>query len=80
MRSRFGVYLACPTSSSNRACWSAGSSICAMGRNARSVIAGWRTMSGRERTCCWISGARRSSPMTWVTRARVMPSRGAMSA
>jgi hypothetical protein len=54
-----------------------------MGRSARSVIAGRRAMSGNDRTCCWIgwiSGARRSIPMTWVTRARVMPSRRAMAA
>ena len=53
---------------------------CAIGRKASSVIAGWRTISGRGRTCSWISGARRSRPMTWATRARVTPSWRAMAA
>jgi hypothetical protein len=30
--------------------------------------------------CCWISGARCSMPITWVTRARVIPSLRAISA
>lgn len=33
-----------------------------------------------DRMCSLISGSRRSMPMTWVTRARVTPSRRAMSA
>lgn len=45
--------------------WPSWSSIRAMGRSARSLIAGRRTMSGRERTCCWISGARRGH-LPWV--------------
>lgn len=53
--------------------WSPASSS-AMGRRARSVTAGRRTMSGIDRMCSWISGARRSKPRTWVTRARVIRS------
>ena len=37
-------------------------------------------VEGRDRTRSWISGARRSRPMTWVTRAREIPSRRAMAA
>ena len=44
------------------------------------MIAGRRKVWGKARMCSWISGARRSMPMTWVTRARVMPSQRAMSA
>ena len=44
------------------------------------MIAGRWTMSGMDRMCCWISGARLSIPITWVTRARVIPSRRAISA
>lgn len=51
-----------------------------MGRSARSVIAGRRTASGVARMCFWISGASRSMLMTCVTRARVIPSRRAISA
>ncbi len=59
-------------------CWCSSSNI-VIERRARSVIVGRRTVSGMERMCCWISGARRSIPMICVTRARVMPSRRAMS-
>ena len=52
------------TSRSKQALWSAGSSNCAIGRNARSLIAGCRTVSGMDRMCCRISGARRSVAMT----------------
>ena len=37
-------------------------------------------MLGMDKMCSWISGARQNSPTTGVTRARVMPSRGAMAA
>ncbi len=60
-------------------CWCLSSNI-VIERRSRSVIAGRPTISGMDRMCCWISRARRSMPMTWVTRARVMPSRRAMSA
>lgn len=50
------------------------------GTENRSVTRGQRTATGVDRICSWISGARRSIPMTYVTRARVMPSRMAMSA
>jgi hypothetical protein len=42
----------------NLAFWPVTSSICAMGRSAPSVIAGRRTVSGMDRMCCWISGAK----------------------
>ena len=59
--------------------WSPASSW-ATGRRARSVTAGRRTTSGIDRICSWISGARRSKPRTWVTRARVIRSLRAISA
>lgn len=49
-------------------------------RRASSVSRGRRIVFGIEKTLSWISGARRSRPMTCVTRARVTPSRRAISA
>jgi len=51
-----------------------------IGRRTRSVISGWWVASGMVRIFSRISGANRSMPMTWVTRARVMPSLRAISA
>src|SRR5581483_7117034 len=68
------------SSMENAARCSSWPSIWAMGRRARSVTAERWLVLGRDRMCSWISGARRRRPMTWVTRARVVPSRRAISA
>ena len=60
--------------------WQCLSSNLLVERRARSVIAERRIVSGMNKMCCWILGAARHIPMTWVTRARVIPSRRAMSA
>lgn len=56
-------YSMCSTSRSKQALWSAGSSNCAIGRSARSLIAGRGTVRGRDRIRAWISGASRSMAM-----------------
>ncbi len=60
--------------------WRAPSASMIMGRSYLSVIADLRVMSGMLKICSWNSGARRRRDMTWVTRARVVPSRRAISA
>ena len=64
----------------NASIWTSASSKWVRARRALSVIAGRWMASDRDMRCPWISGARRSRPMTWVTRARVIPSRRAMLA
>jgi len=51
-----------------------------LGRKVRSVTTGRPTASGMARMCCWIAGARRRRPRICVIRARVSPSRRAISA